>query len=219
MNRSEDSLKKRVYDQILDKIVKKEFPVDAILIEGKLAEMFGVSKAPVREALVQLCSEDVLQSIPRAGYRIVQLTQKDFDETVELRTILELAALRRIGAVDERSLEELKAYERQGRWVARGEKDVALETWWQNNVAFHLSLSALAGNRRLTEALRDTLCLHWRVIAQLYWGKDPSRYLSFESEAHVLIIDALVERDLAKAEKALTEDMGALTTRAPRFWN
>jgi len=214
-----DSLKMKVYNSIFEKVVRKEFPGDAILIEGELAEMFGVSKAPVREALVQLCSEDILRSIPRAGYRIVQLTEKDFHETVELREILELGGLRKIGSADRTTIDVLKEYEKKGRWVARGEKDVSVDTWWKNNVAFHLTLNSLAGNRRMTAALENTFKLQWRVIAQLYWDTDPMRYLSFESPSHAAIIEALTERNLEKAERALREDLGAIPERMPIYWN
>lgn len=70
-----ENLKKKVYDDVLQSIVRGEYSADDIISEGMLIEKYNVSKSPVREALVQLCSENVLKSIPRCGYMVVKLTK------------------------------------------------------------------------------------------------------------------------------------------------
>lgn len=52
-----------------------------------------MSKAPVREALIRLCSEGVLEIIPRYGYVVVRLTEKDEKDVVSMRLMLETEAL------------------------------------------------------------------------------------------------------------------------------
>ena len=64
------SLKKMVYDTLLDDISSGRFRPNDILTEGSLTERFGVSKAPVREALIELCKDNILQSLPRFGYQV-----------------------------------------------------------------------------------------------------------------------------------------------------
>ena len=67
-----ENLKKKVYDDVLQSIVRGEYSADDIISEGMLIEKYNVSKSPVREALVQLCSENVLKSIPRCGYHLLR---------------------------------------------------------------------------------------------------------------------------------------------------
>ena len=98
------SLKQQIYQQIFEKIINNEFPLNEFLVEGRLAEMFGVSRAPVREALVELCNEKVLRNIPRAGYQIVQLSQRELRDALQLRLILETEAMDLNSGNDDRPL-------------------------------------------------------------------------------------------------------------------
>ena len=68
-----ENLKKKVYDDVLRAIIEGEYSAEDIISEAMLIEKYNVSKSPVREALVQLCGENVLKSIPRCGYMVVKL--------------------------------------------------------------------------------------------------------------------------------------------------
>jgi DNA-binding GntR family transcriptional regulator len=214
---SEESLKRKVYLSIFGKIVQTKFPVDAILKEGELAAMFGVSRAPVREALIELCNENILRSMPRAGYRIVQLSERDLREAEDLRCILEIEGLRRIRAVDPAALEKLKVCLNEARSIIQGKKNVWVDRWWHNNMLFHMTLNTLAGNRQMTQALEKALNFQWRALAQVFWDTDPVSYLAFESPTHQVILEALRNSDLKTAEKALREDLGAIAKRLSDF--
>jgi DNA-binding GntR family transcriptional regulator len=214
---SGESLKRKVYLSIFGKIVQTKFPADAILKEGELAAMFGVSRAPVREALIELCNENVLQSIPRAGYRIVQLSERDLREAEDLRCILEIEGLRRIRSVEPATVEKLKSCIHEARTISPGEKDVWVDRWWHNNMLFHLTLNTLAGNRLMTQALEKALNFQWRALAQVFWDTDPMSYLAFESPTHQVIIESLQKGKPEKAERALREDLGAIARRLPVF--
>ena len=66
-------LSEKIHDEILEMIIKNATDEDMVLNEGRLMEVFQVSKAPVREALIKLCAEGVLQSaqsgrLPHAGF-------------------------------------------------------------------------------------------------------------------------------------------------------
>ena len=70
------TLADQIYSAILDKIMRNEFPMDQFLTEAYLAEHFEASRAPVREALVKLCNENILRSIPRTGYQIHNIERR-----------------------------------------------------------------------------------------------------------------------------------------------
>ena len=63
-----ESLKNQIYNAILNGILSGEFKPEQILTERELVDKYGCSKAPVREALITLCNDDILRSFPRYGY-------------------------------------------------------------------------------------------------------------------------------------------------------
>ena len=70
------------------------FPND-ILTENQMIEKFGVSKSPVREALVELCKDGVLINIPRMGYQVRAVTLKEIMDILEFRVDVEVGGLRK----------------------------------------------------------------------------------------------------------------------------
>ena len=90
------TLAAQIHDSILEMIIDAGVESENLLLtERELVEKFGVSKAPVREALLRLCAEEVLTSIPRCGYVVVRLGEKSGRDNLAVRQILELSALDR----------------------------------------------------------------------------------------------------------------------------
>ena len=138
------NLKKKVYDDVLQSIVRGEYSADDIISEGMLIEKYNVSKSPVREALVQLCSENVLKSIPRCGYMVVKLTESDINDILNFRMAFESGMLTQI--IDNISEDQLK--ELRDRRYVHGEEAVK-DFWlhWEYNKRFHLRLMSFTNNR------------------------------------------------------------------------
>jgi DNA-binding GntR family transcriptional regulator len=203
----QDTLKQRIYSRILEEIVTKKYPVDSILKEKELSQKFGVSKAPVREALIELSKENIVKSIPRAGYRIVQFTGKDISEATELRFILELSVLDTIiGSIRRESLQRLYAEVEKNIALMRCGV-VPLDIWWNSNIHFHAALNAEAGNSLLTGTLESTLHRLWRAIAQLFWSGNSEDYLGFKPDKHLALLRAIEDQDSAEARKILSDDI------------
>ena len=72
-----ETFKARVYRGIYDAVTTGEYRPNDILTENQMIEKFGVSKSPVREALVELCKDGVLINIPRMGYQVRAVTLKE----------------------------------------------------------------------------------------------------------------------------------------------
>ena len=68
--------------RILDEITEGKYQQNDIITERELIEKYGVSKSPVREALIELCKEDVLESRPRMGYQIRPISIKEISDIV-----------------------------------------------------------------------------------------------------------------------------------------
>jgi DNA-binding GntR family transcriptional regulator len=200
------TLKKHIYDRILERIVNKDYSVDYILKEKELSEQFGVSKAPVREALIELCKEDIVRSIPRAGYRIVRFTEKDIYEATELRLLLELAALDRLVSARTDILQSLSRLVEESHSHQEDEA-VSLDTWWDNNIRFHVALSAAADNSLLTATLETVLQRLKRAVAQLFLNAPSENYRHFMPGTHGSLLQAIEKGDKKEVRKLLSQDI------------
>jgi DNA-binding GntR family transcriptional regulator len=217
----QDTLKQRIYSRILEEIVTKKYPVDCILKEKDLSEKFGVSKAPVREALIELSKENIVKSIPRAGYRIVQFTVKDISEATELRLILEVSVLDTIiGSIRRERMQRL--YGEVEKTIAPlRHSEVSLEFWRDSDICFHVALNREAGNTLLTGTLESALHRLWRAIAQLFWSGDSGDCLCFRPGGHLALLRAIEAKRSGEARKILSEDIlsirGLFDGRTPFF--
>mgnify|MGYP003888609755 CR=1 FL=1 len=91
--RRAQNLRGVVAEGIRAAIMAGEYPPGSPLGETELAERFGVSRGPVREALIQLEREYLVRSYPNRGVFVATLTEHEFDERIKLRTVLEPMAL------------------------------------------------------------------------------------------------------------------------------
>ena len=117
----------------------ERFPPDEFLTEKQFIELYGVSKAPVREALIELCNEGILRSIPRLGYQIIPVTQKDITNSTELRLLIEMNAFRKMSeSFNEEMLEKIRTLNKN--WmedVITGNIDVQ-KRWMHNLSLIHI---------------------------------------------------------------------------------
>ncbi|MFR2693587.1 MAG: GntR family transcriptional regulator [Enterocloster bolteae] len=103
------SLKDTVYQQLIELICQGKLLPDTLFTENHMISYFGVSKSPVREALIQLCHENVLKSIPRCGYQVTAISSKNVRDVTELRLYLELSSLPKVMEnITTADIEELK---------------------------------------------------------------------------------------------------------------
>jgi len=193
-----------IQHDIVQDIIRGEYLQTGLLSERQLMEKYGVTKSIVREALVELCSENVLRSIPRYGYEIVSLTEGEVRDILKFRVLVECNSLPTVvERATQEDLEELALYTQT--LSPSGDQDV----WdaWDNNSKFHLQLIALGGNRYCYDQLKRSLSILKRAYAQFYWDQWRRVRFHFDSEHHLKITDALKKGDLATARAVLEEDI------------
>lgn len=202
------SLKDLVYRGIIEQICAGALLPGSVITEKQMIETFGVSKSPVREALIQLCAENVLQSMPRYGYQIVPVTAKDVRDLTELRLYLELSSLHKVlENITPAHLEELRAQNER-----RHQNVEAKTVWtaWNNNWDFHLQLISYAGNTQVTLALSRALTTYRRAYAMAYVSQREQMTAIHSGVLHDMVVNALEDRDLTAARNALEKDIGAV---------
>lgn len=199
------SLAEQLHDEILEMVIRlSPEQENTVFTEGSLVETFGVSKAPVREALIKLCSEGILKSIPRYGYVIVRLHEEDRRDIAQMRLYLELNALRdSFPRIRPEDLEPLRLH------LEKANEYTDMDVWeaWEDNEDFHCLLASLSGNRLLVKFLRDSMDLQKRVYAQLHWQKRHSLELRMDPAPHREIYQAILSNQPEKALHFLQEDI------------
>jgi DNA-binding GntR family transcriptional regulator len=221
-----------LYQQVRDKIVSGVIKPGAILTEAGLADKYGVSKAPVREALVLLGHEGLVESMPRVGHVVASFTVQDVLETFHLRSILEaeaasLAAERiteeGIAALLKNVNEEFALSEKaneatilnmgqepvfsDNRSILRiaAHEEGFYERACELNTEFHQLLAQASGNCRLADLIKRLM-------------EDMRRMLAFSPrfvtpQQHLEIIEALKHRDRARAEQLMKRHMEETKSR------
>jgi DNA-binding GntR family transcriptional regulator len=195
-----------LYQQIREKIVYGELKPGAILTEAGLADEYGVSKAPVREALVLLGHEGLVEPMPRVGHVVASFTVQDVLETFHLRSVLEAEAA---SLAAERITREgiaalLKIVDQESALAEKAQEDGFDERAFDErayglNTEFHHLIARASGNRRLADLIK-------RLV------EDMQRMLAFDPRLvtprqHMEIVEALKSGDRARAEQAMKTHM------------
>jgi len=148
-----ESLAKMAYEAIRRSILSGQWKLGELYNEKAIAVDLGISRTPVREALLELASQDLIIFLPRRGLMVNRFTRRDVDEIFELRKAIELAAVEKITAaappfdlfeIEESLLSQRKAV-KQKDYLAFMEADRL----------FHTSFSEMTNNRRLIAILEN----------------------------------------------------------------
>jgi len=190
-------------------IVKRDI-VECVLAPGtevterELTQRYGLSKAPLREALVRLSHEGLLRSIPRTGYLVTPITVQDVRDIFEMRLLLEPAAARQAtGRVDQGLLTQLDELCRAGYTPGNRESETA---FLRTNRQFHLAIAQASGNRRLAALLGQLLEEMERLFHLGLAVRNRSTEMRHEHQA---LVEALAQGDADAAERTTIEQIEA----------
>src|SRR4051794_14668143 len=94
----------RVYSHVKQAVLDRSFEGGSLLTEGELAEAVGVSRTPVREALLRLEAEGLLRLYPKKGALVLPVSAQEITDVVETRLLVEEHAVRRCAGQDRPAL-------------------------------------------------------------------------------------------------------------------
>jgi len=148
------SLVDQAYEAIRRRILDNVFPPGYQALEGELAQALGISRTPVREALIRLQKEGLVSVVPRHGMRVLPVSPTDMAEIYAVLTALECAAAE-MAATRRPGEEELRPLTQATRDMDRALKADDLDAWAAADERFHRKLVELAGNRMLRETVEN----------------------------------------------------------------
>lgn len=150
------SLQSRLIDELRSAIVSGELEPGSLHSVNDLATKLEVSRTPVREALIALAGQGMVQFERNRGVRVRQTTTHDLGEVFQLRLLLEVPAVRRATSKLTPELLDNLRRELQAMRDAAASGDV--DTMWEHDRQFHKLILLGTGNRRLADyvdSLRD----------------------------------------------------------------
>ena len=142
------SLVDAAYQQIRQRILDNAWPPGHRALEQEVALALGMSRTPVREALMRLSAEGLVEVIPRHGVRVLPVSPTDMREIYEILTALECMAAELL-ARRQPSAAELKPLVDATKAMDKALKADDLDAWAAADESFHAQLLELAGNRQL----------------------------------------------------------------------
>ncbi|MHC8364579.1 GntR family transcriptional regulator [Pseudomonas sp. ZT5P21] len=192
-------------------ILDGRIPCGTALRQQDLADLFGVSRMPVREALRQLEAQALLNVVAHKGAVVAPLVQGDAAETYELRILLESEALRR--SIPLLTSED---FERAARYIDELETEHDYTEIGRLNRLFHMAMYCKAPNRRLLKLVEDGL-------------NEEERFLRFNLEAmglgklsqedHRALLRAVQDRAIERSVKLLEHHLNRGVEVITRYLN
>ena len=209
-----------IFETLREEIVALELPPGAPLSEKALTLRFGVSRTPLREALIRLAETGLVDIFPQSGTFVARIPLAALPEAAAIRQALERLTVERAAATagdeDIKALDETVARQR----FFAGRRD--LRAFHEADEAFHEAIAAIAGYPGA-----------WRVLKQVKVQIDRARQLTLPAPGrmnkvigeHLVVRNAVVHHDVASAAAAMREhlskvilDLDRLRRQNPDFF-
>lgn len=201
-----ETLKEKVYQEIYRKVANGIYEPNDILTESQLVDEYGVSKSPVREALIELCKDGILKNLPRMGYQVIPVTLKEVIDSLELRVDIEITGLRRaFPLITDQNLILLYQTAQKHQTL----KDRVISENWSRNYEFHTCLYSINGNAYAYKMLTQLIRQSSRYVSQ-YFQSAWQRESESNGKYHLAIVEALKVRDIDEACRMLEKDIMAV---------
>ncbi|MCX4458429.1 FAD-dependent oxidoreductase [Streptomyces sp. NBC_01728] len=197
------SYREPVADALRAALIAGELRAGEVYSAPTLAARFGVSATPVREAMLDLAKEGLVDTVPNKGFRVTAVSEKQLDEYTHIRSLIEIPTTVQLATTaDPVSLEALRPAAREIVTAAAAGDLIA---YVEADIRFHLGLLALAGNAHLVEVVGDLRerSLLYGLNALVEAGR-----LQDSAEEHLELLDALMDRDPEAVRRVMTRHLG-----------
>ncbi|WP_431046110.1 GntR family transcriptional regulator [Streptomyces sp. P1-3] len=200
---AQERLRDQVAHALRAALISGELRPGEVYSAPGLAADFGISATPVREAMLDLAREGLVEPVRNKGFRVTEVNERDLDQYTEIRTLIEVPTVGRITRSAPR--EELEALRPVAEEIVSAAREHDLIGYLEADRRFHLTLLGLAGNERLVEAVGEL-----RKRSRLYGltALDESGELLPSAEEHLELLDLMLAGDVEGAEACMTRHLG-----------
>ncbi|MFJ8279226.1 GntR family transcriptional regulator [Streptomyces griseoviridis] len=197
------SYRERVADALRAALIAGELRAGEVYSAPTLASRFGVSATPVREAMLDLAKEGLVDAVPNKGFRVTEVSEKQLDEYTHVRALIEIPTTVELARTA--SPVSLEALRPAAREIVTAAAAGDLIAYVEADTRFHLGLLALSGNAHLVEVVADL-----RGRSRLYGltALVEAGRLTASAQEHLDLLDALVARDERAVREIMTRHIG-----------
>ncbi|MDH6697655.1 GntR family transcriptional regulator [Streptomyces sp. MAA16] len=197
------SYRERVADALRAALIAGELRAGEVYSAPTLASRFGVSATPVREAMLDLAKEGLVDAVPNKGFRVTEVSEKQLDEYTHVRALIEIPTTVELARTA--SPVSLEALRPAAREIVTAASAGDLIAYVEADTRFHLGLLALSGNAHLVEVVADL-----RGRSRLYGltALVEAGRLTASAQEHLDLLDALVARDERAVREIMTRHIG-----------
>lgn len=190
-----EALTNQAYEYLYQKIVSCEYLPGQELNEKQLLEETSFGRTPLREALLMLQAENLIDIFPRKGMRITPFTEKSIDDLYQTRKLIEPTVCRKYITMYSKSklLEFLKQFERAEKGSDYDE--------FQIDTSFHSYLIGITENNILINLYQSVMIQQMRLAVYAALNDDQNRVGNLDQ--HRAIIDALLRENEEDVQDAI----------------
>jgi DNA-binding GntR family transcriptional regulator len=194
-----DSLREQVTRALEAALVAGELQPGVIYSAPTLAERFGVSATPVREAMLDLVGEGMMEAVRNRGFRVMAVSEEDLDQISQIRLLVEVPVMGQVAKL--LTPEKVAALDETGQAIEAAAERGDLIDYLDCDRRFHAQLISTLGNPRLTD-LVDRLRRQARLFG-LQRLADSGELVASARE-HRVMLKVLQTGDVAAAESLMT---------------
>ncbi|MFI9104930.1 GntR family transcriptional regulator [Streptomyces fildesensis] len=200
-----NSLRQQIADALRDEVLTGRLPAGRDFTVKEIAELYGVSATPVREALVDLAAQGLLDVEQHRGFQVRRFGPDDFVSMVEARNLVTEGIFQRIEGDQLREVpaDVLASVRRRGEAAARAARSGMLDVLIGCDIRFWREVAALSGNPHICEFLDRIRTQTW-MYSIPYLRAHPMLAGVCWSD-HVELVDAVRDRDLAAARRIVAD--------------
>ncbi|MFJ6694676.1 GntR family transcriptional regulator [Streptomyces sp. NPDC091272] len=200
---AQERLRDQVANALRAALIAGELRPGSVYSAPGLAADFGVSATPVREAMLDLAREGLVEPVRNKGFRITEVSERDLDQYSEIRALIEVPVIGQVTRTATR--EQLEALRPVADEIVAAAREHDLIGYLEADRRFHLTLLGLAGNERLVETVGDL-----RKRSRLYGltRLDERNELVPSAEEHIELLDLMLTGDAEAAEACMARHLG-----------
>jgi DNA-binding GntR family transcriptional regulator len=196
------ALYQEVAERLRQRIFAHELTPGTWIDEQKLAEEYGISRTPLREALKVLASEGLVELKPRRGCYVTEISRQDLDDIFPLMAMLEGRCAAE--AVDRAKAADIKTLKVIHERLESAARDGRIDAFFEANQEFHRKIQELSGNRWLLSVIQDLRKV--LKLSRLHSLSLEGR-LQQSLDEHRQIMAALESGEGGRAEKLMQEHL------------
>jgi DNA-binding GntR family transcriptional regulator len=197
------SLRETVTQILRAAIISGEMAPGEVYSAPALGMRFGVSATPVREAMVDLSSEGLVQTVPNKGFRVTAVSEAELDDIAALRMLIEPPTVRQVTPLIPE--EAIPALRELARAIVGNAEAGDLITYTEADRRFHLAILEYSDNQRLVSLVSD-LRSHTRLYG-LSRMVDRGTLAGSAAE-HLELVDLIAARDATGAGNLMKRHIG-----------